>query len=425
MPQIQMSYRRLAVIFLLGFSSGLPLALSGSMLQAWFTTAGISIVAIGALSLVGQPYIYKFLWAPLLDRYIPPLFGRRRGWLIITQIALAIAIAAMALGDPKVNSYLLAGLGLLIAFISATQDIAINAYTTDIVTPEERGLASALTTGSYRIAMMVSGGVALVLADKLGWHEAYLIMAMCMLIGLIASWFAEEPNAAPVNKLPGSLWAAIKNPFQEFFSRKAAWGLLLFIILYKFGDALSVSLLTPFLIRGLGFSLTVVGAVFKAVALIATMLGVFIAGIIMTRTSLYRSLFIFGILQIIAIGSLLVLAIAGKNETILVACISLDFFCNGLGTTALVAFLMSLCDQRYTATQFALLSAFSAIGRVFVGPIAGIMVKNMGWPSFFVWAIILSIPGLFLLKWLKPLVDKVDIRAREKKTITTGCLIEE
>ncbi len=408
MPKTPLNIRRLAIIFLLGFSSGLPLALSGSTLQAWFTTAGISIVAIGALSLVGQPYVYKFIWAPLLDRYIPPLLGRRRGWLILTQTLLLLTIAIMAFGNPKTNPYLLAGMGLLIAFFSATQDIAIDAYRTDIAAPEERGLAAALTTGGYRVAMMVSGGIALILADKLGWREAYLIMAAFMLIGLIASWFSEEPKFLSTTlKTPANLLIAIKAPFHEFLMRKAAWGILLFILLYKIGDALSISLLTPFLIRGLGFSLTTVGAVLKGIGLLATMLGVFLAGMLMTRTSLYRALFIFGICQIMAIISLLILALVGKNDTVLIVSMALDFICNGMGTTALVAFLMSICDHRYTATQFALLSAFSAIGRVFVGPVAGIMAKYIGWPSFFVWAIIISIPGLILLKQLKPVIDKL------------------
>lgn len=419
----KINFRRLAIILFLGFSSGLPLALSGSTLQAWFTTAGISLVAIGALSLVGQPYVYKFIWAPLLDRYIPPVLGRRRGWLIITQVALLIAIAVMAFGNPAVNPYLLAGLGLLVAFLSATQDIAIDAYRTDIATPAERGLAAALTTGGYRVAMMVSGGIALILADKLGWREAYLIMAACMLVGLITSWFAEEPHTYAISQTaPTNLWTAIKGPFKEFLTRKAAVALLIFIILYKIGDALSISLLTPFLIRGLGFSLSTVGAVLKGVGLFGTMLGIFLAGIIMTRTSLYRALFIFGVLQIVAIGSLLILSIVGRNEAVLVAAIALDFICNGMGTTALVAFLMSICDHRYTATQFALLSAFSATGRVFTGPIAGFMVKNMGWPSFFICAVLVSIPGLLLLKRLKPVVDKISVKKEEE--IIAGNFIE-
>ncbi len=295
-------------------------------------------------------------------------------------------------------------MGLLVAFLSATQDIAIDAYRTDITIPEERGLAAALNTGGYRIAMMISGGVALILADKIGWRETYLIMAAFMLIGLIASWFAEQPTQDDT-LAPSNLMTAIKEPFQEFLSRPYAWGLLLFVVLYKIGDALSVSLLTPFLIRGLGFTLTAIGVVLKGVGLLTTMLGIFAAGIVMTRISLYRALLSFGILQIIAIVSLMILALTGKNIAVLTVCIGLDFFCNGLGTTALVTFLMGLCDQRYTATQFALLAAFSAIGRVFIGPVAGVMAHNMGWPGFFFWAVILSIPGLLLLKKLKPVIN--------------------
>ena len=403
MPISTVNIRKLALILLLGFSSGLPLALSGATLQAWFTTTGISIVAIGELTLVGQPYIYKFLWAPLLDRYIPPLLGRRRGWLIITQLGLIIAIAAMAFGDPNVNPYLLAGLGVAVAFISATQDIAFDAYRTDILTEKELGLGAALTTAGYRIAMLVSGGLALVLAAKFGWRVTYLIMASLMLIGLLASWLSEEPvYSKQKNTAPENLWVAIKNPFQEFLKRKAALLILLFIVLYKIGDAFSLSLMTPFLIRGLGFSLTTVGMVFKGFGFLATIAGASVAGLIMIRLSLYRSLFLFGVAQIIAILMLYALALVGKNYLMLVTAIVTDSFCNGMGSTALVAYLMSLCDHRYTATQFALLSAFASIGRILAGPIAGILVTHISWTSFFICAVIISIPSLILLKILQP-----------------------
>ncbi len=406
--------KRLAIIFFLGFSSGLPLALTGATLQAWFTTAGISIVAIGSLSLVGQPYVYKFFWAPLFDRYTLPFLGRRRGWLLLTQVGLLFSIAAMAAFNPQQSPYILGGLALLVAFLSASQDIAFDAYRTDLLDPNERGIGAALTTGGYRIAMMVSGGLGLVLADFLGWHITYLIMALLMIIGMVTTWFSTEPDFANTGiKAPITLRSATIDPLREFFSRKAAVGLLLFIVLYKIGDALSLSLATPFLIRGLGFSLSVVGATFKGVGLITAMLGIFVGGLIMARLSLFRSLFLFGILQIVAILFLMELAIVGKNYSLLVAAISADSFFNGLGTTALVVYMMSLCDHRYTAMQFALLSAFSAIGRVFIGPIAGIMVEHIGWVSFFAWSIIASIPGLLLLWWLR---EKIEFTAQQSAT---------
>lgn len=394
---------RLLIILLLGFSSGLPMSLIASTLQAWFTTAGASILLIGSLSLIGQPYIYKFLWAPFLDRFVPPLFGRRRGWVMITQLGLLISIAVMSLGNPQQHPYLLTNLALLIAFISASQDIAIDAYRTDILAPEERGMGAALFTAGYRIAMVTSGGLALILAAKIGWHATYLSMSLLMIIGLCTTWFAEEPDFAGAGiKPPINLRAAIVEPWKEFLSRKYAIGLLLFIIFYKLGDALSLSLMTPFLIRGLGFSLTTVGVVFKGVGLLATMSGVLLGGLIMTRLSLFRSLFSFGVLQIIAIFTFVALAMVGKNYSMLVSTIAVDSFCNGLGTTALFAYLMSLCDHRYTATQYALFTAFASIGRVFIGPVAGIMLEHMTWTGFFICASIASLPGLGLLWWLRP-----------------------
>jgi PAT family beta-lactamase induction signal transducer AmpG len=388
---------RLSIILLLGFSSGLPLALTGSTLQAWFTVSGVSIVTIGLLSLVGQPYVYKFLWAPLFDRYTPPFLGRRRGWLLITQLGLVLSIIIMALGNPKSNPYLLAAFALLTAFLSASQDIAIDAYRTDILTAPERGLGSALYTGGYRIAMMVSGGLALILADYVGWRVTYFVMAALMSIGIFANFFGKSPSVEA--KPPQNFSAALVDPLREFFSRDKAWLLLLIIVFYKLGDAMSVSLTTPFLIRYLGFSLTAVGAIYKGVGLAATLLGVFIGGIIMLRLSLIRSLILFGLLQAVAIFMFVVLALVGKSYPILMITVFIDNFCNGMGTTALVAYLMNLCNPSYTATQFALLSAIASIGRVFIGPIAGILLEHISWVSFFIGSFFLSLPGLFLLGW--------------------------
>lgn len=397
MAENSFNKKRLLIILMLGVSSGLPLALTGTLLQAWFTVSGISIVTIGALALLGQPYVYKFLWAPLLDSYIPPLFGRRRGWLIITQIGLIISITFMAFGNPQTSPVFLASLALLVAFLSASQDIAIDAYRTDILSPTERGLGAALYTGGYRCAMMISGGIGLIAADFFGWKITYLIMAALMGIGIIASWFGEEPTTDHSLNSNHSFLAAVIDPLREFFSRPGAISIVLIIICYKLGDALSVSLATPFLIRELGFSLTSIGAIYKGAGLIATLAGVFIGGFLMLRLSLYRSLLLFGILQTAAILTFIQLAIVGKNYSMLFITVFVDNFCNGLGTTALVAFLMSVCDHRYTATQFALLSALAAFGRVFIGPIAGIMVEYMSWVSFFVCAMFASLPGLFLL----------------------------
>lgn len=403
--------RRLFVILLLGFSSGLPIALTAGTLQAWFTTAGISIVAIGMLSLIGQPYVYKFLWAPLLDRYVPPFLGRRRGWLLITQVGLLFTIAAMAFGDPNTHPMILAGLALIVAVLSATQDIAYDAYRTEVTEPHERGLSSAVMSCGYRLGMIAAGGIALILAQFTNWRITYLIMSSLMIIGLLATWIGYEANQAALDaKRPTNLFATIMESFREFLTRPYAWALLLLVVLYKFGDALSVSLTTPFLIRGLGFSLATVGTVNKVMGVIASILGVFLGGAIMMRVSLYRALLWFGVLQLVAILMLLILSIVGKSYFMLVVVIFTDSLFNGMGTAALMAFLMSLCDQRFTATQYALLSAVAAIGRVFIGPLAGVMVEHMGWPHFFVWSFMISLPSLLLLWWMREKINASNLQ---------------
>jgi PAT family beta-lactamase induction signal transducer AmpG len=401
----QMVQRQLQVTLYLGFFSGLPIALCGSTLQAWFTVAGINIVAIGMLTLVGQPYVYKFLWAPLLDRYLLPWGGRRRGWILLTQVALALVIAGMAFLNPAHQSGALALLALLIALFSATQDIAIDAYRTDLLNPSERGVGAAMVTIGYRIAMWVSGGVALILAAKLGWHFTYLLMAALMLLGIGVTLWSPEPiyNARP----PKTLQASIIEPFREFWSRNGKLALLLFIIFYKLTDAFALTLSTTFFIRGIGFSLVEVGMAYKTIGIFAGLLGSLIGGILMIRLGVYRSLWYFGILQGASNLMFVWLAMVGKSLSLLVSVVFVESFCSGLGTVALVAFLMSLCDHRYTATQFALFSAISAIGRVFVGPLAGIMQEHWGWVTFYWGAFAMAIPGLVLLWWLR---DKIDGR---------------
>lgn len=393
--------RNLLATLLLGFSSGLPLALTASTLQAWFTVTGASLLFIGSLGLIGQPYVYKFLWAPFFDRWIPPLLGRRRGWLVITQLALLAAIIAMALCDPKGSPFLLVGFAFLVAFFSASQDIAVNAYQTDILKPYERGPGATLTSWGYRIAMLVSGALALMLAEYIGWHVTYLAMAALISVGLFASWFGEEPSDDKQQKHPTTLRMAITEPFQEFLARHSAWLILLFIIFYKLGDALSVALTTPFLIRGLGFSLMTVAVVNKGVGFAATLLGLLAGGILMIRISLFRALFYFGILQAGAILALLQLALAGHHYPLLVFAIFTDNFCNAMGSIAFLAFIMSLCNHRYTATQFALFSALASAGRVFVGPLAGFIANYYSWPTFFVLSLIACFPGLALLWHLR------------------------
>lgn len=402
--------RKILLLLLLGFASGLPLALTAGTLQAWLAADKVDIVAIGWFGLVGQPYIYKFLWAPLMDRYAPPFLGRRRGWLLITQVALAAAIAFMGVLSPRDSAWLLGLTALAVAFLSASQDIVFDALRTDWLEREERGAGAAVSVLGYRLAMLVSGAGALILADQaLGWAGTYWLMAGLMAIGMAATWLVVEPE--PAGAAPRTLDEAVIKPFQEFFARAGALWLLVLIVLYKLGDAFAGNLTTTFLLTGPGFSLTEVGAINKGFGLAATIVGALAGGALMAKMRLYNALFLFGILQAVTNLGFMLLAAAGKNYALMVTVIGLENLCGGMGTAAYVALLMALCDRRFSATQYALLSALSAVGRVYVGPAAGYLVKGLGWEIFFLFTFVIALPGIVLLWWLRPRVDTLDARS--------------
>ena len=391
--------RRIATVAFLGFSSGLPLALTGGTLQAWMTIEGVDLKTIGIFSLVGLPYALKFFWAPLLDRYALPFLGRRRGWILGIQIAMMILITLLGLTSPKETPLLVALLALLLTFTSASQDIVIDAYRTDVLREKERGLGVAVSVMGYRIAMLTSGALALILAGPLGWRLTYLLMAGLMIAGTMASIFGPEPEE--LVRPPQSLKEAISGPLAEFFERPAAWSFLALIVLYKIGDAFAGSLTTAFLIRGPGFSIGEVGTINKGLGLIATILGALYGGVMLARLGLYRSLMIFGILQAISNLSFMVLAYAGKVYSLMVAAVAFENLAGGMGTAAFVAFLMALCNRRYTATQFALLSALASLGRILVGPPSGYLSHEVGWVVFFFMTFLAALPGLFLLYMMR------------------------
>ena len=390
--------RRIAVMLPLGFASGLPLALTGQTLQAWLSVENAALGTIGIFTLVGLPYTLKFLWAPFMDRFVPRWLGRRRGWMILTQIGLLAGIASIAVTGPSEPILLLGMLALVVAFVSASQDVAFDAYRADALREQERGFGAAVSVTGYRIAMLVSGGLALILADHLGWPSTYLAMACLMGVGIVTTLLSPEPSysrPAPVNLLE-----AVRDPLAEFFSRPAAVGVLLLIVLYKIGDAFAGSLTTVFLLREIGFSLSQVGLVNKWVGFGATIVGALAGGALMVRLGLFRSLLLFGLLQAVSNLSFMALAWVGKSFSLLVIAVVFENFSGGMGTAAFVAFLMSLCDHRYTATQYALLSALSAVGRVFVGPPSGFLAQEVGWVVFFFITFLAALPGIWLLWWL-------------------------
>jgi PAT family beta-lactamase induction signal transducer AmpG len=394
--------RRIAIITFLGFSSGLPLALTGATLQAWMAVAGVDLKTIGIFALVGLPYTLKFFWSPLMDRFVPPFLGRRRGWIIITQIGLVLGISVMAFSSPLGGPLFLAVIALLVAFASASQDIVIDAYRTDILREPERGVGAAVSVMGYRIGALVSGAFALILSDHIGWRSTYLLMAGAMGIGIISAVLGPEPDGRVVP--PKSMKEAIYGPMKEYFSRNSALQLLLLIILYKLGDAYAGALTTAFLIRGVGFSASEVGAINKGLGFISVIVGAILGGALMVRLKLFRSLMVFGILQAASNLSFMVLAWAGKSYGVLVFAVAFENLSGGMGTAAFVALLMSMCNHRYTATQYALLSSLAALGRIFISPTSGFLVESIGWPAFFFITFLAAAPGLFLLWRLRNVI---------------------
>lgn len=388
--------RRIQAVALLGFSSGLPLALTGGTLQAWMAVSDVDIQTIGMFALVGLPYAVKFLWSPFMDRFIPPLLGRRRGWIVITQISLMFLISAMAFISPKHAPVLLALFALSVAFASSSQDIVIDAYRTDVLREKERGMGVAVFVMGYRIAMLASGALALVLSDRIGWQNTYLVMAGLMLIGTAAAFFAPEPEKAVMS--PPSLQDAVWGPLKDYFLKPSAIAMLFLIIFYKLADAYAGTLTTAFLIKGMGFSASEVGTINKGLGLICLIIGALFGGALMVRLGLFRSLLFFGILQAVSNLSFMVLAWLGKSYGMLVFAVSFENLSGGMGTAAFVSLLMAMCNQRYSATQYALLSSLAVLGRILIAPTSGFLVSGVGWAMFFLITALTALPG-FLLLW--------------------------
>jgi PAT family beta-lactamase induction signal transducer AmpG len=396
------SSRKMAALLLLGFSSGLPLFLTSQTLQAWMTKEGVDLAVIGYITLVGLPYTLKFLWSPLLDSIVPPFLGRRRGWLLLSQVGLLVAIAAMGLQNPRSALNLLAINAIIIALLSATQDIAADAYRTDVLEEPEMGAGVAIFVLGYRVALLVTGSLALILADYIPWNQVYWFMAALMAIGMVAAFFAPEPMSPP--QIPTSLKAAVVEPFLDFFRRKGVQRgamILVFIVLYKLGDAVANTMSTPFLLQT-GFSQTDIGAIKGGMGLLATIVGTLTGGAFLSKMGINRSLWIFGGFQAISNLAYLALANLGYNYPFMVLTINIENFCAGLGTAAFLGFFMSLCNREYSATQYALLSSLYAFSQSILVSPAGAIAKNTGWPLFFFLSFLISFPGLALLPIFAP-----------------------
>ncbi len=382
------------VAFFMGFTCGIPLLLTSTVLQAWMTEQGVDLSVIGFFSLVGLPYTLKFLWAPVFDRFIPPFLGRRRGWLLVVQLILILTVASLGLTDPGQTPWLVALSACFVTFFSASQDIVVDAYRREDLADNQLGLGSSLYVNGYRLGMLLAGSGGLILADHVAFDQVYLLMAASLLVGVVTTLFCREPPLTMGT--PRSFHEAVIDPFVEFFSRDRALMLLLFILLYKIGDQMASTLTTPFYMA-LGFSKTQIGVVAKLFGFWATIAGGLIGGAILLRIGIIRSLWIFGILQALGTLSFVVLALMGNSLNWLIIAIVLEQLTSGMGTSAYVAYMASLTNKRFTATQYALLSSCMGIPRVIVAAPAGWMAEMVGWPLFFLGCTLVAIPGLILL----------------------------
>ena len=386
--------RRMLRTLLMGFSCGLPLLLTISVLQAWMKEEGVDLTVIGLMALVGLPYTVKFLWAPFLDRFTLPFLGRRRGWLLVSQIILLLVICWLGLTSPTKNPWFVAFVAFLVTFFSASQDIIVDAYRREDLPDEELGLGSSLYINGYRVGMLLASGGGLIMADHMSFSSVYMIMGACMLPGIVTTILSPEPEI-PAGT-PKTLQEAVFHPLKEYFSRTGAWWILAFILLYKIGDTMASAMTTPFYLD-IGFSKTEIGTVVKLFGFWATIAGSLVGGIMMLRLGINRSLWIFGVLQAVSTAGFAVLAIIGHSIVALSGVIAFENLASGMGTTAYVAFMASITNKKFTATQYALLSSLMGIPRVMASAPTGFFAKHMGWVGFFVMCTLIAIPGMLLL----------------------------
>lgn len=378
----------------MGFACGLPLLLTISVLQAWMKEEGVDLTVIGMMALVGVPYTLKFLWAPFLDRFTLPFLGRRRGWLLIAQVALIFSIGGLGFTDPGSSPWMVAFAAFLVTFFSASQDIVVDAYRREDFPDEQLGFASSLYINGYRVGMLLASGGGLIMADHIPFSMVYLIMAGCMLPGVITTLVAHEPEIT--EKKPESMKEAVFDPLVEYFSREGAIWILAFILLYKIGDTMASSMTTPFYLD-VGFSKTEIGAVVKLFGFWATIIGSLVGGILMLHLGISRSLWVFGFLQAISTAGFALLARIGHNVPALSGVIAFENLSSGMGTAAYAAFMASITNKRFTATQYALLTSLMGVPRVLASAPTGFLAKNLGWESFFISCTLIAIPGILLL----------------------------
>jgi len=394
--------RRMLICIFTGFTSGLPLYLLIQLVPAWLRAEGVGLAEIGFFALIGFPYTWKFLWAPVMDRFTLPFLGHRRGWMLVTQVALLISIAAMGFIKPDLSLWTIAYLAAAVAFFSASQDIVLDAYRRELLPDVELGLGNAIHVQTYRLAGLVPGSLALILSDHLPWHTVFMIVALFMAVGIILTLVIDEAIAEP--SPPKTMRDAVVEPFREFISRRglrAAALTLIFLFLYKLGDNMATALQTPFFID-MGFSRTAIGSVAKLAALVAAIVGGLFGGVVMIKLGINRALWIFGVVQVVSILGFALLSVVGTNLWMLGAANGFEYLGVGLGTAAFVAFMARETNPAFAATQFALFTALTAVPRTLANAVTGVIVENVGWTNFFLLCTVLAIPGMLLLFKVAP-----------------------
>ena len=394
-----MCSRRMLVALLMGFACGLPLLLTITVLQAWMKESGVDLAVIGMMALVGLPYTLKFIWAPVLDRFTLPFLGRRRGWLLVAQIALLFSISGLGFTDPGRKPWMVAFAAFLVTFFSASQDIVVDAYRREDLPDEELGLGSSLYISGYRVGMLLASGGGLIMSDHMPFSTVYQIMAVCLLPGIATTLLAPEPKIHTAT--PKTLKEAVFEPLVEYFSRHGSLWILAFILFYKIGDTMASSMTIPFYLE-IGFSKTQIGAVVKLFGFWATIAGSLAGGVIMLRLKINRSLWVFGFLQAMSTACFAILARIGSSVPALAFVIAFENFSSGMGTTAYVAFMASITNKKFTATQYALLSSLMGVPRVIASAPTGFLAKNMGWEGFFIACTLIAAPGMLLLLKIAP-----------------------
>ncbi|MCS7203689.1 MAG: MFS transporter [Thermodesulfovibrio sp.] len=392
----------LTVVTVFGFASGLPFPLIGGTLQAWLASEGVDIKVIGLLTALTLPYSFKFFWSAFFDRFEIPKFGRRRGWILICQIMILFGLFLMIFFTPKLLlPFIFAS--VLVAFFSASQDISIDAYRTEMLLPKDRGLGASLAVTAYRVALVVAGGLCLLVADRIGWSVAVLLVGSLLTLGILTNIWADEPMGI---KKPDSLKESFIEPFRDLIKRDKSIFLLFFIMMYKLGDAYAGSLSTAFFIRGIGFSLTEVGSINKIIGLVSAIVGSLLGGVLMRRMTLFNALFLFGVFQALSNLMFLFLALIGKNFLFFVFTVVIENLTGGMGTTAFLALLMSLCNRSFAATQYAVLSSVASLGRVFINPTSGFVVDAFGWQFFYLISFFVALPSLALVFVLRKVISE-------------------